>query len=98
MSLRVEFYAKWRAIIEDLLLAAPATAVNTSSGAEMFSAPKPFPSAPVDAFSLVSEDLAAMTHEIHAELEEELTCSMSSLSILRGNLIAEASFNIAIVG
>ena len=26
--------------------------------------------ASVDAFSLVSEDLAAMTHEIHAELEE----------------------------
>ena len=98
MSLSEAFSANWRSIIKDLLFAAPATGVNTSSGAEMSSAPKPFPSiAPVDAFSLVSEDLAAMTHEIHAELEEELTCSMSSLSPLR-DFIAEASFNIAVVG
>ena len=48
-------------------------AVNTSP----YSATALFPSsaatpaaASVDAFSLVSEDLAAMTQEIHAELEE----------------------------
>ena len=53
---------------------APAmAAVNTSP----YSATALFPSsaatpaaASVDAFSLVSEDLAAMTQEIHAELEE----------------------------
>ena len=58
-------------------------------------APKPFPrTAPADAFSLVSEDLAAMTHEIHAELEEELTTCMSSLSLLRGDLIAGFNSNL----
>ena len=45
---------------------APAAALFPGSVAT----PAAASAASVDAFSLVSEDLAAMTHEIHAELEE----------------------------
>ena len=53
------------------LVPAPALAVDATA---LFPLPSP-PATPVtmpgsvDAFSLVSDDLAAMTHEIHAELE-----------------------------